>query len=314
MILHSIKLTYVGRFRSTAQLGPFCPGLNVLSAPNESGKSTFQPTGTDLVRAVEFETRAECGRIMHGIRLRNAVVHAARISDILSEGKRRIISLAALLADVTGRGLGSPFIFDDPISPLDQTWEERTIDWLITVRETRQVIVFTHRLCLLGIISDKALNLQTVHIRRETWGTGQPGEVLLYCKRPEAARNDLKNRRLIGDRNGHDADGADAYYPSAKAIRSDIRILTERIVEFVFLGHVVQRHRRAVNTQGKIHQLAKIRTSDCDLIDEIMTKCSCFEHSQPTETPFELPPPDELAADLDRLLSWHSEFETRAIT
>lgn len=82
MILHSIKLTYVGRFRSTVQLGPFTPGLNVLSAPNESGKSTslhaaaralfdrhttkseelkaLQPSGTDLAPsiAVDFETRA----------------------------------------------------------------------------------------------------------------------------------------------------------------------------------------------------------------------------------------------------------------
>jgi exonuclease SbcC len=82
MILHSIKLTYVGRFRSTVQLGPFAPGLNVLSAPNESGKSTslhaaaralfdrhttkseelksLQPAGTDLAPsvAVDFETRA----------------------------------------------------------------------------------------------------------------------------------------------------------------------------------------------------------------------------------------------------------------
>lgn len=232
----------------------------------------------------------------------------------MSEGERRIISLAAFLADVTGRVTASPFIFDDPISSLDQTWEERTIDRLIALSETRQVIVFTHRLSLLGIISDKAAaSLHTVHIRRETWGTGQPGEVPLYGKRPDAALNDLKIGRLARARNALDTEGADAYYPLAKAICSDLRILAERIVEFVFLADVVQRHRRAVNTQGKIHQLAKIRTSDCDLIDEIMTKYSCFEHSQPTETPIGLPQPDELATDLDRLLSWHSEFKTRVI-
>lgn len=283
-----------------AYIHRFNTGLRQLGASNISVELT--------------KTRAERGRIKHEIRLRNAVVQGARISDILSEGERRIISLAAFLADVTGRNVTSPFIFDDPISSLDQTWEERTIDRLITLSETRQVIVFTHRLSLLGIISDKAANLHTVHIRRETWGTGQPGEVPLYGKRPEAALNDLKNGRLVRARSARDTDGADAYYPLAKSICSDIRILTERIVEFVFLGDIVQRHRRAVNTQGKIHQLAKIRTSDCDLIDEMMTKYSCFEHSQPLETPVELPLPDELAADLDRLLSWHSEFKARAIT
>jgi energy-coupling factor transporter ATP-binding protein EcfA2 len=82
VILHSLELTYVGRFRETVRLGPFASGLNVLAAPNESGKSTalhaaaralfdrhttrseeikaLQPAGTSLAPrvVVEFETRA----------------------------------------------------------------------------------------------------------------------------------------------------------------------------------------------------------------------------------------------------------------
>ena len=82
MILHSLELTHIGRFRETVRLGPFAPGLNVLAAPNESGKSTalhaaaralfdrhstrseeikaLQPAGTSLAPrvVVEFETRA----------------------------------------------------------------------------------------------------------------------------------------------------------------------------------------------------------------------------------------------------------------
>jgi uncharacterized protein YhaN len=80
MILHSIELEHVGPFRESMRLGPFAKGLNVLAAPNESGKSTairataralfdkhttksedlkaLQPAGTDLAPrvAVEFET------------------------------------------------------------------------------------------------------------------------------------------------------------------------------------------------------------------------------------------------------------------
>lgn len=87
MILHALELTHVGRFRETVRLGPFAPGLNVLSAPNESGKSTalhaaaralfdrhsakseelksLQPAGTSLSPriTVEFETRAGRFRI-----------------------------------------------------------------------------------------------------------------------------------------------------------------------------------------------------------------------------------------------------------
>ncbi len=80
MILHSLELTHVGRFRETIFVGPFGPGLNIISAPNESGKSTalqaaartlfdrhttksdeikaLQPAGTSLAPrvTVEFET------------------------------------------------------------------------------------------------------------------------------------------------------------------------------------------------------------------------------------------------------------------
>lgn len=82
MILHAIELSYVGPFRETVRLGPFESGLNLLCAPNETGKSTslrataralfdkhttkgdelksLQPAGTDLAPRVmvEFETRA----------------------------------------------------------------------------------------------------------------------------------------------------------------------------------------------------------------------------------------------------------------
>jgi len=81
VILHALELTHVGRFRDTVRLGPFASGLNVLAAPNESGKSTalhataralfdrhstrseeikaLQPAGTSLAPCVtvEFETR-----------------------------------------------------------------------------------------------------------------------------------------------------------------------------------------------------------------------------------------------------------------
>jgi ABC-type uncharacterized transport system ATPase subunit len=269
--------------------------------------------GASNLKVELARTRAERGRVKHRIRLRNAVVEGAIISDILSEGERRIVSLAAFLADVAGRPFSSPFIFDDPISSLDQSWEERVIDRLIAISEARQVIVFTHRLSFLGIISGKATNLHDVNIRREPWGTGEPGEVPIFGKRPERALNHLKNDRLARARTSLEAEGAEAYYPLAKAICSDFRILTERIVELVFLADVVQRHRRAVNTQGKIHQLAKIRVEDCDLVDALMTKYSCYEHSQSSEAPVELPSPDEIATDIDNLLDWHAEFTKRPV-
>ena len=81
MILHRIEATHLGPFTGAPALaGPFAPGLNILSAPNETGKTTLlratgralfdrhtckdaeiralRPAGTDLApkMSVEFET------------------------------------------------------------------------------------------------------------------------------------------------------------------------------------------------------------------------------------------------------------------
>lgn len=87
MILHGIELEGVGPFRERVTLGPFAPGINILAAPNESGKTTslraaaralfdkhttkgdelksLQPAGTDLSPriAVDFTTAAGRFRI-----------------------------------------------------------------------------------------------------------------------------------------------------------------------------------------------------------------------------------------------------------
>lgn len=270
----------------------------------------LQKLGAKHLKIELIKTKTAKGRPLHRLQLK-AAKHQFPIESILSEGERRIITLAAFLADVSEKPFKAPFVFDNPISSLDQTWEERTIDRLIQLSQTRQVIIFTHRLSLLGMLSEKADNIRTIHIRQESWGAGEAGEIPLYGKKPEAALKDLKGRRIIQARKILETEGQEPYYPLAKAICSDLRILTERIVEFVFLADVIQRHRRAVNTLGKIQKLAHITSEDCDLIEEIMTKYSCYEHSQPLEAPVQIPEPDELDEDIDKLLTWHAEFTKR---
>lgn len=268
--------------------------------------------GATRLKVELVKTKAEKGKVLHRLQLKG-VKGKQTLDKILSEGERRVVALAAYLADLTEKPNNAPFIFDDPISSLDQTWEERTIDRLIQLSETRQVIVFTHRLSFLGLIGEKADDLTSIHIRQEPWGAGEMGDVPLYGKRPESALKDLLNGRVLQARNVLQEQGTAAYYPLGKSICSDFRILLERMVEFVLLADVIQRHRRAVNTLGKIQNLVKIKTTDCSLIEELMTKYSSYEHSQSSEAPVELPEPDELKADIERLIAWHSEFTKRTV-
>ncbi len=107
--------------------------------------------------------------------------------------------------------------------------------------------------------------------------------------------------------------GSDDYYPLAKSICSDIRILVERIVEYEFLADVIQRHRRSVNTMGKIEKLAKITLDDCNLINDIMTEYSSYEHSQPIEAPVNIPDPQTIEVSINKLLDWYDEFTLRTV-
>lgn len=268
--------------------------------------------GATRIKVELVKTKAEKGKVLHRLQLKG-VKGKQTLDKVLSEGERRVVALAAYLADLTEKPSNAPFIFDDPICSLDQTWEERTIDRLVQLSETRQVIVFTHRLSFMGLIGEKADDMTSVHIRQEPWGAGETGDVPLYGKKPEAALKDLLNARVPQARNALQEHGTVVYYPLGKSICSDFRILLERIVEFVLLADVVQRHRRAVNTLGKIQNLVKITTTDCALIEDLMTKYSSYEHSQSSEAPVELPEPDELKTDIDRLIAWHNEFTKRSV-
>ena len=261
----------------------------------------------DLVK-----TRVSQGKVKHQVKLQGQIQQGEKVQDILSEGEQRIVSLAAFLADVTCKNINAPFIFDDPISSLDQIFEEQTINRLIRLSAKRQVLIFTHRLSFLGLTADRS-NPHQVHIKREVWGTGEPGEIPLFGKKPINALKNLKNERLHKAKKVLNETGSEDYYPLAKAICSDVRILMERIVEFDFLADVIQRHRRSINTMGKINNLAKITKKDCDLVNEIMTEYSCYEHSQPIEIPINIPDPQAIEASIDRVLAWHDEFKSRAI-
>lgn len=262
------------------------------------------------------KTETQKGQVFHQIKMKDAK-QPARAAEILSEGEFRIVSIAAFLADVEGKGGDTPFVFDDPISSLDQPFEEATAERLVNLSKARQVIVFTHRLSMMVLLEDAAkkqgIEPITRSVRSESWGTGEPSETPIWAKKPGAVLNDLLGHRLPRARKMFEKDGRASYEPVARAICGDIRIAVERMVETNLLNDVVHRFRRAIQTQNRIEALAKIKPEDCRLIDNFMTKYSRFEHSQSNETPVPPPDPDEIERDLKELKVWFDEFKTRAV-
>ncbi|WP_217390172.1 AAA family ATPase [Deefgea piscis] len=278
----------------------------------------LQLLGASRIQVEIVKARAEKGRVLHRLQLK-AVQGKQSIELVLSEGERRIIALAAFLADVTDKPQPAPFIFDDPISSLDHDFEWSVASRLAELAKTRQVIVFTHRLSLYGTMEDVAKKVGEVwkkqHFQQlciETYSgvAGHPVDNATWNAKTEKANNILLDRLGVAKKAG-EAAGGDAYRNSAQGICSDFRKLLERTVEDDLLNEVVKRHRRSITTDNRMGVLAKIEHADCQFIDNLMTKYSCYEHSQSQEVPNFIPEEPELRKDIESLKVWRTEFKTR---
>lgn len=276
--------------------------------------------GAEHIRVTLNKTRTNHGVVMHKLQLAGAsTTPSVSLVDVLSEGERRIISLAAFLADVGDKPHIAPFIFDDPISSLDHDYEWRVALRLSQLARDRQVLIFTHRLSLFGAVEEAAKkmgdswkkdNLVQRFIRVYQGISGHPTEEVVASANTKKANNILLDR-LNQAISAGSKNGPEAYERDAQVICTEFRKLLERTVEDDLLNQVVKRHRRSVQTDNRLGALSCITPEDCQLIDGLMTKYSAFEHSQSSETPVRIPEGDELRADLKRLVVWRADFHGR---
>lgn len=270
--------------------------------------------GAKRVKVALIKTRVERGAALHQVKLHEAV-HNKPIQDVLSEGEHRIVCIAAFLADMSSKPNGSTFVFDDPISSLDLDYEEAVVQRLVELSGSRQVVIFTHRLSLLGMVQDYAkkadASARIIHIRKEPWGAGEPGDEAIEAAKPKTVLNKHLPERIAAAKSVFEKEGEVAYRVQAQSICTETRKLVERMIELELLADVIQRHRRAINTLGKLDKLADIQVDDCRLLDEMMTKYSRYEHAQSAEAPVELPLPDELSEDVATLKKWRDGLELR---
>jgi hypothetical protein len=214
---------------------------------------------------------------------------------------------------VTRKGKPDPVIIAEE-SALNKGMVEKSREFAEQgkLSESRQVIVFTHRLSLVGYLEKYAKNQKTsveiICLSRYT--PGELTDLPINLKRTDKAANTLANERLAAAKKAF-AQGDEAYEKEATGLCHDIRVLLERVVEMDLLNEVVRRFSQEVNTKDKIHVLAKITDADCKFVDEYMTKYSRYEHSQSDETPIPLPPPQEIEDDLKAIVDFIAALRQR---
>ncbi len=276
--------------------------------------------GASRIKVKLTKTQTRKGQALHGLRLKGVQPTTENAPEaVLSEGERRVVSLAAFLADVAEKPHAAPFIFDDPISSLDQDFEGHVATRLAQLAQSRQVLVFTHRLSLYGAMEDAARkvgavwkdrHLQQCCIESFSGSAGHPADDAVWNVNTRKGNNILLERLKEAKKAG-ETGGSNAYQIHAQGICTDFRKLLERTVEDDLLNQVVRRHRRSVTTENRLNPLASITRGDCEFIDNLMTKYSCYEHSQSMETPAFIPDEPELRADLESLKAWREEFRKR---
>lgn len=266
------------------------------------------------------------GKVNFSLILKNSK-SKVKIEKILSEGESRIISLAAFLADMSGLDKSTPFIFDDPISSLDQDFEEKVVSRLVQLSKERQVIIFTHRLSFITLIEDAIQTVKRttstttnipqislITLRRINDMVGLIDELDVRHKKPISGFQTIKDHKIPHAQKylNEVPPLISEYNQSIKSICGDIRILTERIVEKTMFCEVIERFKRSVNTK-QLKDVAKITLDDCSFIDNLMTKYSSYEHSQSDHLPGQLPELMEINIDVESIITWIKDFTGRQV-
>ena len=233
---------------------------------------------------------------------------------ILSDGEYKIISLAAFIADVLGHKGNYPFIFDDPITSLDDDYESSVVNNLCELSKVRQVIVFTHRIALLKDLENEARKInqctEIIYIsgldhKRKGVVVDMPMNQSGILKSANKIINELIPQVKKLDINDFEY-GSKIHY-----ICKEIRILVEKSVEDCLLNGVVSRFRREIQTKNKVEKLAEIEKEDCSFIDKMMTKYSYYDHSQPDDSPLQEFLIEDIEKDMGDFIDWLTKLKKR---
>ncbi len=239
----------------------------------------------------------------------------AEIQSILSNGERRIVSLAAVIAESSLAEHITPFIFDDPISSLDFEYEKSLSIFLKELSQIRQVIVFTHRLSFIANLS-KEISSSIYRIIQIENINGLGAGISLTD--PILGNSNVKTElnKLIDNINKYiknKKENLDLFINNYKewinSCCSTYRKLIELSIETILLGSTVERF--GVIHPNNVKKLYLINEDDCKLLDDNMTKYSYFEHSQPDDVPAPSICFEDLKKDCEIFKTWIKDFNKR---
>lgn len=233
----------------------------------------------------------------------------AKVQDILSEGEKTCVGLAAFLTELATAGHKSALVFDDPVSSLDHRWRRQVAKRLVEEAAERQIIVFTHDLIFVNDLHDmaeeKKRSVRLVTVSRGQAGAGMVSEGLPWKGKSVEDRIDKLEKSARAARKLYDDNKEDEYTAETAGIYNNLRASWERGLEEIAFSRVVQRHRDYIDTKH-LKKVSVLTEADCDVFHAGFKKCCDIvdAHDPSSGRNAAAPPPDEVLQDIETLKNW----------
>jgi energy-coupling factor transporter ATP-binding protein EcfA2 len=289
-------------------------GRDIISAAlTEQFKNLLDKELRDFGARIQLtlDSRGAVGETIHKIRLINCQLpRGAKVTDILSEGEQRIVSIASFLAELEACGHSNPVVFDDPVSSLDHNWREKVAHRLVAEASNRQVIVFTHDIVFTTVVMDAAevtdtpLTVRCILRRGDTPGT--PVEDIPWKAANVMQSLDALEKEVVQLRKTRKSLTTEQYAQAACPIYSRMRATYENAIEQVVFQGTVRRFDAHIRINPNIMKVTVFDIADCKTLLTAYKKCCDITeaHSNIAATNAPIPEPDEIAQDLNALKNW----------
>lgn len=237
--------------------------------------------------------------------------HHKKIDDILSEGEKRALALAAFFTELEVANTNDPVIFDDPVSSLDHMYRESVSERLARLAKTRQVIVFTHDLAFMAEIRAKAkkysCDTQEYHLKTEFDDTGIISDELPWIAQKLGQRISFLQSKHGAAKKLYEANDPQ-HATATKFVAGHIREAWERLIEEKLFCSVLERYRKSIETK-RLRDIG-ITAEILDEIEKGMTETSNWaNHDQPGAFQNTTPSLAAVKAEIERIIKCKNLIE-----
>ena len=238
------------------------------------------------------------------------------LSDILSEGEQKAISLAEFLAEIQLDSSIAPVVFDDPVNSLDHHIIDDVAKRLLLLSKKRQVIIFTHSILLFNSIFYYIHQPDYSRINYKLYSSsnnfGKTGFIDEAEEEIGSIKKYLSKINKILCNTSHDVKkesdiAADGY--------GDLRSAIELFIEYEVLQGTVKRYQKNVALSLFIKIDGTKINETKSKINDIFERCCGYisGHSNPTIVQ-NSPTIQELRKDFDDFNTIRRQFNTKDIT